>query len=102
MATRIDRLKFIEFLKTETRLQFSTQEAVCGKNIYFLNRAKDDGLPEYQIEFISATARQCYTIYVKGITRSADYWHDDICNYVRDLNMKKDILVSTENFATLV
>jgi hypothetical protein len=93
-------MEFINFIKEKTGLQKLSQETFTGKNFYFINgeNSQDNRV---QIEFIGATKKYFYTLYVRGILQEMDYLHDDIVNYVKSLNLGKNIIVDTETRVTM-
>jgi len=97
---KINRLKLIEFIKKNQGLKYLLQGNSSNKNLYFIGNDKDN--PDYQIEFISQKDYAFYTIYIKGITNSADKFHKTVCDYLKKLNLNRDIFVETETFVTLV
>lgn len=102
---QINRIFFLEYLLKISNTQSFSQETFSGKNIYFLQLENDTTklkLEVFQIEFIPQSKRYFFTILIHGIYNSADFLHDDVCNYIKSLNLKRNIIIRTELKETLV
>lgn len=101
---KINRKKFIEFLMTKTNTIKSCQQVFTGKNIYFLmGKDEDDGceIEMFQIEFISSK-NYLFTILIRGVYNNATFLHDDTVNYIKQLNLGREICVDTEYKQTII
>jgi len=96
---KINRLELVSYLLNITNTEHSSQELICGKSIYFLQKNGDN---LFQLEFIPATKNSCSTIYLKGIYESADMFNGKLAEYVSNLNLGRDIFICTEGITRLV
>ena len=97
---KINRVKLIEFIKKNQGLKYSFQSNLSCRNLYFIGNDKEN--PDFQIEFISQTKKYFYTVYIRGIKNNADCLHGAVCNYLKKLNLNRNIIVDTELKVTLV
>ena len=101
----INRKKFLEFLIKETKTIKASQQSFTGKNIYFLiDKDKDDGalIEHFQVEFIGATKWHLYTILIRGIYQNACFLHDKAVQYIKSLDLGRDVIIDTEYKQTIV
>lgn len=104
---KISRNDFLNFVMAKANLVKYTQTAFTGKNIYFLcseywNGTRTELEEDIQIEFIPQSTRYFFTILVRGLKKETDYLHDDMVEYLRCLNLGRNIILDTESRSSLV
>lgn len=100
----INRRRLIEFLLSKTNTIKSCQQQFTGRNIYFLmGKDEDDGceIEMFQVEFLSSK-NYLFTIIIRGMYREATFLHEDTVNYIRQLNLGREICVDTEYKQTII
>src|SRR5574343_797075 len=97
---KLNRMLIIDFIKSIQGIKHSFQEAILSNNIYLIGNDRFD--PEFQVEFIPASKKYFFTIYVKGIKSEADNMHDEIYNFIQKLELDRNICLSTENQTSLI
>jgi len=96
----LNRMQVIEFIKKIQGIKESFQENLTGKNIYFLGNDKNE--PDFQIEFIPASKKYFFTIYLRGLKSEADNMHEEIYNYLQKLELNRNIVLDTETKTSLI
>jgi hypothetical protein len=99
---RINRLELVDFIRKIQGLKFYFQEGLTGKNFYFIGNDKDE--PYYQMEFIPQSRMYFFTIYLRGLQTEggADTIHDEVVNYLKKLDLERNIILDTETRQTLI
>ena len=97
---KLDRLQVVNFIKNIQGIKESHQEAVLGKNFYLIGDDKD--APDFQLEFIPQSKKYFYTIYLRGLKFEADKIHDEILNFLRKLELNRNIVLDTETQTSIV
>lgn len=97
---KLDRLQVVNFIKNIQGIKESHQEAFLGKNFYLIGDDKDQ--PDFQLEFIPQSKKYFYTIYLRGLKSEADKIHDKILNFLRKLELKRNIVLDTETKTSIV
>jgi len=97
----INRKQFLEFLKNETDTKLIVQQAFLGKNFYLLTAENNQDV-EYQIEFIPQSKRYFFTILLRGFMKEADFLHDKVVVYLRNLELRRNVIFDTEHKQTLI
>lgn len=92
---KLNRKKFLEFLLNKTSLTNTKQTGFTGNNIYFLTD-EDNSVEHYQIEFIPQSKQYHYTILIRGIIKEAEFLHGLCVEYLRGLDLGRNIIVDTE------
>ena len=96
----LNRMQVIDFIKKIQGIKESFQENLTGKNIYFLGNDKNE--PDFQIEFIPASKKYFFTIYLRGLKSEADNMHEEIYNYLQKLELNRNIVLDTETKTSLI
>ncbi len=96
----LNRMQVIEFIKKIQGIKESFQENLTGKNIYFLGNDKNE--PDFQIEFIPASKKYFFTIYLRGLKCKADNMHEEIYNYLQKLELNRNSVLDTETKTSLI
>ena len=91
---KLDRLQVVNFIKNIHGIKESHQEAILGKNFYLIGDDKDE--PDFQLEFIPQSKKYFYTIYLRGLKYEADNIHEEILNFLRKLELNRNIVLDTE------
>ena len=97
---KLDRLQVVNFIKNIQGIKESHQKAVLGKNFYLIGDDKD--APDFQLEFIPQSKKNFYTIYLRGLKYEADKIHDEILNFLRKLELNRNIVLDTETQTSIV
>lgn len=97
---KLDRLKVINFIKKIQGINNSHQEAFLGKNFYLIGDNKDE--PDFQLEFIPQSKKYFFTIYLRGLKSEADNMHEEILNFLRKLELNRNIVLDTETQTSIV
>ena len=97
---KIDRLQVINFIKNIQGIKESHQEAILGKNFYLIGDDKDE--PDFQLEFIPQSKKYFFTIYLRGLKSEADNIHEEILNFLRKLELNRNIVLDTETQVSIV
>ena len=97
---KLDRLQVVNFIKNIQGIKESHQEAFLGKNFYLIGDDKEQ--PDFQLEFIPQSKKYFYTIYLRGLKYEADKIHDEILNFLRKLELKRNIVLDTETKTSIV
>lgn len=97
---KLDRLQVVNFIKNIQGIKESHQEAFLGKNFYLIGDDKEQ--PDFQLEFIPQSKKYFYTIYLRGLKSEADKIHDEILNFLRKLELKRNIVLDTETKKSIV
>ena len=97
---KLDRLQVVNFIKNIQGIKESHQEAFLGKNFYLIGDDKEH--PDFQLEFIPQSKKYFYTIYLRGLKSEADKIHDEILNFLRKLELKRNIVLDTETKTSIV
>ena len=97
---KLDRLQVVNFIKNIHGIKESHQEAVLGKNFYLIGDDKDE--PDFQLEFIPQSKKYFYTIYLRGLKSKADNIHEEILNFLRKLELNRNIVLDTETQTSIV
>ena len=97
---KLDRLQVVNFIKNIQGIKESHQEAFLGKNFYLIGDDKEQ--PDFQLEFIPQSKKYFYTIYLRGLKYEADKIHDEILNFLRKLELKRNIVLDTETQTSIV
>lgn len=98
---KINKKDFLEYIKNQTKDEDIFQYDFTGKNIFFLGN-KSKNIENFQIEFISASKKYFYTILLRGITKEAEFLHDLAVDYLRKLNLNRNIFLDTEYTVTQI
>lgn len=96
----LNRLEVINFIKKIQGIKQSHQEIVTGKDLFFIGNDKDE--PDYQIQFIPATKKYFYTIYLRGLKTEADNIREEIYNFLQKLELNRNIVLDTESKTSLI
>ena len=86
--------------KSRKGLSQSHQEAILGKNFYLIGDDKDE--PDFQLEFIPQSKKYFFTIYLRGLKSEADNMHEEILNFLRKLELNRNIVIDTETQVSIV
>ena len=97
---KLDRLQVVNFIKNIQGIKESHQEAFLGKNFYLIGDDKEQ--PDFQLEFIPQSKKYFYTIYLRGLKFEADKIHDEILNFLRKLELNRNIVLDTETQTSIV
>ena len=97
---KLDRLQVVNFIKNIQGIKESHQEAILGKDFYLIGDDKDE--PDFQLEFIPQSKNYFYTIYLRGMKSKADNIHQEILNFLRKLELKRNIVLDTETQTSIV
>ena len=97
---KLDRLQVVNFIKNIKGIKESHQEAILGKNFYLIGDDKDE--PDFQLEFIPQSKKYFYTIYLRGLKYEADNIHEEILNFLRKLELNRNIVLDTETQKSIV
>ena len=97
---KLDRLQVVNFIKNIKGIKESHQEAILGKNFYLIGDDKDE--PDFQLEFIPQSKKYFYTIYLRGLKYEADNIHKEILNFLRKLELNRNIVLDTETQTSIV
>ena len=97
---KLDRLQVVNFIKNIKGIKESHQEAILGKNFYLIGDDKDE--PDFQLEFIPQSKKYFYTIYLRGLKSEADNIHEEILNFLRKLELNRNIVLDTETQTSIV
>ena len=97
---KLDRLQVVNFIKNIKGIKESHQEAILGKNFYLIGDDKDE--PDFQLEFIPQSKKYFYTIYLRGLKYEADNIHEEILNFLRKLELNRNIVLDTETQTSIV
>ena len=97
---KLDRLQVVNFIKNIHGIKESHQEAILGKNFYLIGDDKDE--PDFQLEFIPQSKKYFYTIYLRGLKYEADNIHEEILNFLRKLELNRNIVLDTETQTSIV
>ena len=97
---KLDRLQVVNVIKNIQGIKESHQEAILGKNFYLIGDDKDE--PDFQLEFIPQSKKYFYTIYLRGLKYEADNIHEEILNFLRKLELNRNIVLDTETQTSIV
>ena len=97
---KLDRLQVVNVIKKIQGIKESHQEAILGKNFYLIGDDKDN--PDFQLEFIPQSKKYFYTIYLRGLKYEADNIHEEILNFLRKLELNRNIVLDTETQTSIV
>ena len=97
---KLDRLQVVNVIKNIQGIKESHQEAILGKNCYLIGDDKDE--PDFQLEFIPQSKKYFYTIYLRGLKYEADNIHEEILNFLRKLELNRNIVLDTETQTSIV
>lgn len=97
---KLDRLQVVNVIKNIQGIKESHQEAILGKNFYLIGDDKDE--PDFQLEFIPQSKKYFYTIYLRGLKYEADNIHEEILNFLRKLELNRNIVLVTETQTSIV
>ncbi len=95
---RLNRQDFLTFLLQLTGCKNSINNPF-GKNSFLLQTGNED---IYQVEFIPQTDKYFFTIYFRGINNVADEFNKPIVEYLRGLELGRNMVVDTEHIVTIV
>ena len=97
---KLDRLQVVNVIKNIQGIKESHQEAILGKNFYLIGDDKDE--PDFQLEFRPQSKKYFYTIYLRGLKYEADNIHEEILNFLRKLELNRNIVLDTETQTSIV
>ena len=97
---KLDRLQVVNFIKNIQGIKESHQEAFLGKNFYLIGDDKDES--DFQLEFIPQSKNYFFTIYLRGLKSEADNMHEEILNFLRKLELNRNIVLDTETKTSVV
>jgi hypothetical protein len=98
----INRANLLEFIAKIQGLKHIWQEGLTGKNFWFLGNDKNE--PYYQLEFIPQSNKYFFTIYIRGLQTEdgADPIHEEVLNYLKKLELGRNIVLSTDSQNSIV
>lgn len=97
---KINRIDLVNFIKSIQGIKNSFQENLCGNNFYFIGDDKNE--PDFQLEFIPQSKKYFFTIYLRGLKSEADNMHDEIFNYLKKLDLGRNICLDTESRISII
>ena len=97
---KLDRLQIVNFIKNIQGIKESYQEGGFGKNFYLIGDDKD--APNFHLEFIPQSKKYFYTINLIGMKFEADNMHEEILNFLRKLELNRNIVLNTETQTSIV
>lgn len=95
---RLNRKDFLLFLIELTKCDKASINPI-GKNSFLLQTGNED---IYQVEFIPQTDKYFFTLYLRGISKVADEFNKPIVEYLRSLELGRNMVVDTEYIVTFV
>ena len=93
---KLNRLSLINFIKGIQGILLSHE----ANGMYYIGNDKDE--PDFQIEFIPASKKYFFTIYLRGLKTEADNMHDEIYNYLQKLELNRNIVLDTETRTSII
>ena len=97
MATKkLNRIGLINFIKSIQGIKESHEN---NGMIYIGN---DNNEPDFQLQFIPASSKYFFTIYLRGLKSEADNMHDEIYNFLQKLELNRNIILDTETRVSLI
>ena len=93
---KLNRLSLINFIKGIQGILLSHE--VNG--MYYIGNDKNE--PDFQLEFIPASKKYFFTIYLRGLKSEADNIHEEIYNYLQKLELNRNIILDTETKTSLI
>lgn len=97
---KINRIELINFIKSIQGIKHSFQENFLGRNFYLIGNDKDE--PDFQLEFIPQSKKYFFTIYLRGLKSEADNMHDEILNYLKKLELNRNVILDTESRVSII
>ena len=97
---KLNRMQLIDFIKSIQGIKESFQTQFTGKNIYLIGNDKDE--PDYQVEFIPQSQKYFFTILVRGLKVEADNMHEEIYNFLNNLQLNRNLILDTESKQSLI
>ena len=93
---KLNRLSLINFIKGIQGILLSHE----ANGMYYIGNDKNE--PDFQLEFIPASKKYLFTIYLRALTTEAATTHAAIHNYLQKLELNRNIILDTETKTSLI
>lgn len=95
-SKKINRLDLVNFIKKIQGIEFSHE----ANGMYYIGNNANE--PDFQMEFIPASNKYFFTIYLRGLKSEADNMHEEVYNYLKKLELNKNIVLDTEYKTSII